>query len=100
VVGQYAAAIQARSLADLQRVYPAMSGMQQRGWEQFFELVRDVDAELSMSRLAVSGSRAEGDITGSYTYLNTSTGRREQQPVSFHAIFKSEGGRWRMVAVK
>ena len=65
-----------------------MTGVQQRGWEQFFQLVRDVKARLSVARLDVSGGTADAQITGTYTYLNTSTGRTESQPVSFHAILQ------------
>jgi hypothetical protein len=100
VIAEYAGAIEAKSLAGLQRAYPAMTGVQQRGWEQFFQLVRDVKARLSVAGLDVSGGTADGQVTGTYTYLNTSTGRTESQPVSFHASFRNEGGKWRMSQVR
>jgi serine/threonine-protein kinase len=100
VVAEYAGAIEAKNLSGLQRVYPAMTGLQARGWEQFFQLVRDVKARLSIVGLDVSGGRADAQITGTYTYLNTSTGRTESQPVSFHASFRNEGGKWRMSQVR
>jgi hypothetical protein len=84
----------------LRRAYPAMTGIQQRGWEQFFQLVRDVKADLSVSQIQVAGATAEGLITGAYNYLNTSTGQPVHQPVSFRASFKSEGGRWRLMEVR
>ena len=77
-----------------------MTGVQQRGWEQFFQLVRDVKARLSVARLDVSTGTAEAQITGTYTYLNTSSGKTESQPVSFHATFRNEGGRWRISQVR
>jgi serine/threonine protein kinase len=100
VVAAYAGAIEARSLADLQRVYPGMTSVQQRGWEQFFQLVRDVKARLSVARLDVSGGSADAQITGTYDYLNTSTGRAVTQPVEFRAAFKNESGRWRISQVR
>ena len=100
IVADYAAAIESRSLPALQRVYPGMTPVQQRGWDQFFQLVREVKARLSLGRLDVSNGIAEGQITGTYNYLNTSTGRPEAQPVSFHASFKQDGGRWRMTQVR
>jgi serine/threonine protein kinase len=100
VVGEYARAIESKSLQDLQRVYPGMTGVQQRGWEQFFQLVRDVSARLSIGGLNVSSGTADAQISGTYTYLNTSTGRAENQPVSFHASFRQEGGRWRISQVR
>ncbi|HEV7785551.1 MAG TPA: protein kinase [Thermoanaerobaculia bacterium] len=100
VVGEYADAIEAKSLPGLQRVYPGMTGLQARGWEQFFQLVRDVKARLSVAGLDVSGGTADAQVTGTYTYLNTSTGRTESQPVAFHASFRNEGGKWRMSQVR
>jgi hypothetical protein len=100
VVAEYAGAIESESLDGLRRVYPEMTGVQQRGWEQFFQLVRDVKARLSIDRLDVSGNTAGAQITGTYTYLNSSTGRAESRPVSFNASFAREGGRWRITQVK
>jgi serine/threonine protein kinase len=100
VVAEYAGAIESKSLDGLRRLYPAMTGVQQRGWEQFFQLVRDVQARLSVGQLDVSSDTAGAQITGTYTYLNTSTGRTESQPVSFHASFANEGGRWRISQVR
>jgi hypothetical protein len=77
-----------------------MTSVQQRGWEQFFQLVRDVKARLSVARLDTAGAVANVQVTGTYTYLNTSTGRTESQPVSFRAIFEHQGGRWRMAQVR
>ena len=77
-----------------------MTGLQQTGWEQFFQLVRDVKALLSVARLDAAGGTADAQITGTYTYLNTSSGRTESQPVSFHATFRNEGGRWRISQVR
>jgi serine/threonine protein kinase len=100
VIAEYAQAIEGKSLPGLQRAYPAMTGLQARGWEQFFQLVRDVKARLSIAALDVSGGTADAQVTGTYTYLNTSTGRTESQPVSFHASFRNEGGKWRISQVR
>jgi tRNA A-37 threonylcarbamoyl transferase component Bud32 len=100
VIREYAGAIESKSLDGLRRAYPGMTGVQQRGWEQFFQLVRDVNARLSVGRLDVAGGSADAQITGSYTYLNTSTGRTESQPVSFRATFRNEGGQWRINQVR
>jgi len=77
-----------------------MTPVQQRGWEQFFQLVRDVKATLSIARLDLANGVAEAQITGTYKYLNTSTGRAESQPVSFRASLKQDGGHWRMTQVR
>jgi serine/threonine protein kinase len=100
LVMEYAGAVESRSVVDLQRVYPGMTGVQQNGWQQFFRLVRDVKARLSVGRLDVSSGTAVAQVTGTYTYLNTSSGRTESQPVSFRASFKKEAGRWRISEVR
>lgn len=100
VIAEYAGAIESQSLGGLRRVYPGMTPVQQRGWEQFFQLVREVKAQLLVTQLDVSTGVADALVTGTYTYLNTSTGRAERQPVSFHAFFAHEGGRWRMSQVR
>ena len=99
-VSAYARAIESMSLRNLQAAYPGMTGVQERGWEQFFQLVRDVKAELSAQQLRVAGDAADAQVTGTYLYQNTSTGRQERQPVSFHASFKRQGGVWRIVQVR
>jgi len=99
-VSDYARAIESKNVGDLRRVFPAMNGMQQRGWEQFFQLVRELKADLTAQNLKIAGDAADAQITGTYTYLNTSTGRQERQPVSFRASFKKQGAAWRIVQIR
>ena len=96
----YAAAIESQSLGSIRRVYPAMSAAQQQGWEQFFGAVRDVKAALSLSQVDVQGSTAEAQAVGSYTYLNTTSHRTEQRPVSFHVAFRRDAGGWRIAEIR
>jgi hypothetical protein len=96
----YAAAIESQSLGSIRRVYPAMSAAQQQGWEQFFGAVRDVKATLSLSQVDVQGGTAEAQAVGSYTYLNTTSHRTEQRPVSFHVAFRRDAGGWRIAEIR
>jgi hypothetical protein len=100
VIAQYAGAVESRNLSDLRQVYPGMTPVQQHGWEQFFQLVRDVKADLDVDRLDVTDSQAEAQVRGTYTYLNTSTQRSERQPVSFSALLRREGGRWGIAEIR
>jgi len=100
LIAQYAGAVESGSLSDLRRVYPGMTPVQQHGWEQFFQLVRDVTAQLDVDRLDVTDSKAQAQVRGTYTYLNTSTQRSERQPVSFTALLRREGGRWSIVEIR
>jgi hypothetical protein len=100
VVADYAGAIESRNVGNIQRLYPGMTPVQERGWDQFFQLVREVKAQLDLTQLNTSGGTAKAQIRGSYTYLNSSTGRTERQPVSFQAtLHKTESG-WRISEVR
>jgi tRNA A-37 threonylcarbamoyl transferase component Bud32 len=100
VIAEYSNAVESQNLSDLRRAYPGMTGLQQRGWEQFFQVVRDVKAQLTITQLEVANDTASAQVSGTYTYLNTSTGRTERQPVSFHAALKREGAQWRISQVR
>ncbi len=100
LVADYAAAIEAQNVAGVRRVYPEMSRAQEDGWAQFLGTVRDVKVTLSLSQVSVTGGDAEGQVSGMYTYVNTSTRRMQQQPVSFHVMFRRDGGTWRMAEVR
>ena len=99
VVAEYAAAVESQSVSTLRDVYPLMTPEQARGWEQFFGLVRDVKAQLAVSRLEVTGGTAVAQIAGTYTYRNTSTQSGERQPVSFRATLRRDGDRWRILQI-
>jgi len=99
-IAAYARAIESRSVDNIRRIYPEMTPLQQRGWQQFFETVGDVKAQLSVSEADVSSSGADARISGTYSYVNNSTGRAEVQPVSFRATLRQEGGGWRIVQVR
>ncbi len=100
VLAEYASAVESQSIANIRRVYPGMTAGQQRNWEQFFQTVRDVKAQLSLASLDVSNGTAEAQMTGTYTYLNSSTRLTEQQPTAFHVSLRLERGAWRISQVR
>jgi hypothetical protein len=100
VLADYASAVESQNVTNIRRVYPGMTAVQQRNWEQFFETVRDVKAHLSVASLDVSNGTAEAQMTGTYTYLNSSTRLSEQQPTAFHVSLRLERGAWRISQVR
>jgi serine/threonine protein kinase len=100
VVTDYAGAIESRDVANIRRIYPGMTAGQERGWQQFFQVAREVKAQLDLNQLVTTGATANARITGSYTYLNSSTGSTEHQPVSFQAILKKTESGWRISEVR
>jgi hypothetical protein len=99
IVDDYARAIGTRQVAEVRRVYAAMTSQQQSAWESFFSSVRSIKASLEISSLNISGETAVGRITGTYEYINRA-GRTERTPASFEATFQKDGGRWLIQRVR
>jgi hypothetical protein len=96
----YGAAIEARSLEAIRSTYPGLLPSQAREWEQFFQSVTDIDVELGVSDLKVSGDAAEARLEGVYVFRNPSTRRIQREPVGFQAALRREGGRWRIASLR
>lgn len=100
VIAAYAGAVESQNIDNIKRVYPGMTGEQQRAWEQFFRTVRDVKAQLAVAQLDLPNGAAEAQVTGTYTYLNTSTRATERVPVNFHATLRRDAGGWHIIQVR
>ncbi len=97
---EYGAAIEARSLEAIRRTYPGMLPSQAREWEEFFRSVTDIDVELAVGDLKVSGNAAEARLEGVYVFRNPSTHRTQHEPVGFQATLRREGTRWRIASLR
>lgn len=100
VVAAYGSAVESQSVDNIRQVYPGLTAAQERGWQQFFQTVRDVKAQLSVANLDVANGAAEAQVTGIYTYLNNSTRQTEKLPVAFHMSLRKEGGTWQITQVR
>jgi hypothetical protein len=97
LVAAYAAAIEARSLLELRRLYPGMTGPQQQAWEQFFHRVRTVRVQLSVARLAVDGATADLTVAGSYAFEADGPTQHLAMRFQATAALMDEGWRFRTV---
>ncbi len=97
---EYGAAIEARSVEAIRRTYPGLQPTQAREWEKFFEGVSDIDVELEVTDLKVTGDVAEAGLSGVYVFANPSTHRTQREPVSFRATLRREGTRWRITSLR
>ena len=61
--------------------------------------MRTLKATFTVSGLEVSGSSAEAKLSGMYDYVNDQ-GRPLQQPLSFQASFRRDGGVWQIASVR
>ena len=100
MLAAYATAVESQNVDNIRRLYPGMTPAQQRQWEQFFQTVTDVKAQLSVSSLDVANATAEAQMTGTYTYLNSSSRETEQRPVAFHVSLRRDPAGWRITQVR
>jgi hypothetical protein len=99
VIASYARAIESRDIAELRRVYPAMTADQRRAFEDFFRSTRSLHATLAVSDLQVVGAKADARLAGVYEYVTTA-GATQRQPVAFRATLQRDGGAWKLMAVR
>jgi hypothetical protein len=100
VFAEYGAAIESRSVDAIRRVYPALSPAQSREWEEFFRGVREMDVELEVTALEVSGESAAAQLAGVYVFEDPTTHRTRREHVAFQAQLRREGGRWRIASLR
>ncbi|HEY9445017.1 MAG TPA: hypothetical protein VIQ25_17425, partial [Gemmatimonadales bacterium] len=100
VFAQYAQAIESRSIPAIRRVYPGLSPAQSKEWEDFFGAVNEIDVDLAVSDLAVSGDSADARLSGVYVFQNPGTRHTQREPVSFQARLRRMGGEWRIEVLR
>ncbi|HEY7192720.1 MAG TPA: serine/threonine-protein kinase [Gemmatimonadales bacterium] len=99
VIAAYARALETRDIREVRRAYPGLTSAQQQGWEDLFRASRSFKARLTVSAVDVRGSAAEATVKGTYDFDNTTTGRVEQRPVTFHATLVADSAGWRLSAI-
>lgn len=98
-VQAYARAIESEDIGAIRRIYPGLTGDQQRGFEQFFQSARNINVTFNVANVDGTPTTADARLVGSYEYIN-SAGKPERQAVSFAASLRKEGSAWRLVAVR
>jgi hypothetical protein len=95
-----ARAIESKDIGAIRRVYPGLTGDQQRRFEQFFQAARTINASFSVANVAPSGpATADAQLVGAYEYVTTA-GKTERQPVRFAITLGHDGGRWRLTSMR
>jgi hypothetical protein len=98
-IAAYARALESLDVAQLRRVYPAISGDQRKAWGDFFGSIRALKATLAVGTLQIDGANAEAQVTGSIDY-ETSNGSNARRPVNFVATFRRDHGSWILAAIR
>ena len=100
VVEAYARALESKDINAVRRIYPAMSGVQQRNLQAFFQIARDLDVTFRIEDLSSTTTSAEATLAGTYKYVNSTTNDEKHVPVSFAASFQRDGNVWRLSALR
>jgi hypothetical protein len=98
--GEYAAAIEARSVAAIRRAYPGLQPQQAQEWEDFFRGVSQVQVELNVSDIRATGDAGEARVAGVYVFIDPGTHRPRRENVAFRASMRREAGHWRIVSLR
>lgn len=99
-VEAYARAIESRDIGAVRRIYPGISGSQQRNLEAFFQVARNINVTFRIEDLSSTTTSAEATLAGRYDYVNSNTNEDKHVPVSFAASFQREGNAWRLTALR
>jgi serine/threonine-protein kinase len=99
VIDAYARAIESRDMSQLRRVYSTITGDQANAFSDFFSSTRALRAVLAVNSVQVDGNKATARVAGTYEFTTTA-GRAQQQPVTFQAELRHDGGSWKLVAVR
>ena len=100
VIDIYARALESRDVDQVRHAYPGLTAGQQQSWKGFFESVRNLKADLTVTAVSYSGASAEAIVSGVYAYDNSSTGRAERRPVTFRAILAVDSTGWRLTMIR
>ncbi|PYO98532.1 MAG: hypothetical protein DMD61_09640 [Gemmatimonadetes bacterium] len=100
VIDDYARALESRDVDRVRHAYPGLTTAQQQSWKGFFESVRNLKADLTVTAVSYAGVNAEAIVTGVYAYDNASTGRAERRPVTFRAILAVDSTGWRLTTIR
>ncbi|HJP87191.1 MAG TPA: protein kinase [Gemmatimonadaceae bacterium] len=100
VVESYARALESKDMGAVRRIYPGISGAQQRNLQAFFQIARDLNVTFRIEDLSSNATSAEATLAGTYDYVNTTTNDQKHVPVSFAASFQRDGNVWRLTGLR
>src|SRR6059058_1173179 len=100
LIEDYARALESRDLAEIRRVYPGLTSVEQGTFSQFFGSVTDLKAGLTINRLIIAGGSADAFVSGVYEYRDSKTGRSRRDTTSFRATLLQDSTGWHLTAIR
>jgi hypothetical protein len=100
-VQAYATALQSRNIAQIRQAYPGLTGAQETGWRDFFQVAQNLRVVLGVTDVQQQGiDAAEATVAGTYEYRDSQSRRDQHQSVSFRVSLERGGGGWRITAIR
>ena len=99
-IGDYARALEARRLDDLQRAFPDMTPNQIDSWRQFFAAARDIHATWKATRVSATGNQAEAHVSMTLTFKTPDSHEPARQDFDQTFLLLQQNGRWVISAVR
>ena len=97
LVEQYRQAIEARQVAGIRRLYPALTAPQERAWNAFFGNVSELSARLEITSFEAADDSARATVAAVYDFR---ADRRQTQNTSFTMRFRRTATGWQIVSVQ
>jgi hypothetical protein len=97
-IQMYARALESRDVQQVRRSYPGLTPQQAQVWRDFFAMVRDLQVDIAIKQLQITGDAAEAQVEGFNQYLQNR--RPQRQPMSFRATLERTGGAWRISSIQ
>jgi serine/threonine protein kinase len=98
-IGDYAHALEGRSMDDLQRVFPDMSQVDARNWQQFFDGATKVKATWRATRIVPSGDQAEARVSLSLTFQSADSHDPGRTDSELTVRLRRQNGTWVITAI-
>lgn len=99
LVSDYAAALSARNLNEVVRLYPTMPADVRSGWRGLFTSAPDLQVAYNVVQMNLAGATPTARVSGQHRFTNPSNRRLCQLPVTFDFRLVQSGGTWRIAGV-
>jgi serine/threonine protein kinase len=97
-IQNYARALESRDVQQVRRAYPGLTTQQAQVWRDFFGMVSDLNVDMAIKQLNVTGDVAEAQVEGVSQF--TQNRRPQRQPLSFHVTLERSSGAWRIGSIR
>jgi hypothetical protein len=101
-VADYTAALNARNLNEVGRLFPTMPRVEREGWQALFDQrnARDLRITWRVDNIDLSGSTATVRVNGETQFMQQSPRKACRLPVSLNLKVTNASGSWRLTDIQ